>query len=245
MRFSRSVPPELTASLSGWRFAHRGRHGPEAVENGRAAFRAAITAGEGIECDVRLSADGVAFIFHDATLDRLAGQAGEVAALTARQLEAVRLANGGETIPRLSEGLALVAGRVPLLLELKVDARGCAPLCAAVAKALEAYQGTVGVMSFDPGVARWFSDHAPGWPRGLVSSLEGRGRWLARLGRWLAACRADPDFLALDIRDLPSAFAARWRARGRVLLCWTVRGAAAEAVAAACADAPIYEEAGG
>ena len=40
--------------------AHRGLHGPGVPENSMAAFRAAIAAGYGIECDIQRAADGTA-----------------------------------------------------------------------------------------------------------------------------------------------------------------------------------------
>ena len=53
--------------------AHRGLHGLEdgVVENLPKAFQAAIDSQYAIECDLQLSADGEAMVFHDATLDRL------------------------------------------------------------------------------------------------------------------------------------------------------------------------------
>ncbi len=51
-------------------FAHRGA-GTHAPENTLAAFRLASSHGfQGFECDVKLSADDVAYLLHDDTLDR-------------------------------------------------------------------------------------------------------------------------------------------------------------------------------
>src|SRR5687768_9667253 len=72
-------------------FAHRGLHGQSRVENSRAAFAAAIAAGRGIELDVQASSDGVAMVFHDAELDRLAEARGKVAERPAAALTAIRL----------------------------------------------------------------------------------------------------------------------------------------------------------
>ena len=54
-------------------FAHRGLHGAGVIENSRAAFRAAIEAGHGIELDVQASSDGEEIVFHDYELGRLTG----------------------------------------------------------------------------------------------------------------------------------------------------------------------------
>lgn len=232
--------PARAAFLTAGDFAHRGLHGAGVPENSRASFEAAVRAGQGIECDVRLSRDGVVYVFHDAELDRLTSDTGAFGARSARQLDHVTLANG-EAVPRLEEMLRLVAGRAPLLIEAKAPERAVAPLCLAVRRALEGYRGGHAVMSFNPEVARWFATHSPRTVRGLVVSEEGKRGVRGRFERHLALWRAKPDFLAYDIRDLPSRFAAARRARGLPVLTWTVRDAAAEAIARANADGIIHE----
>lgn len=233
--------PRRIAFLSSQAFAHRGLHGAGAIENSRAAFAAAIAAGHGIECDVQLSRDGEAFVFHDDALDRLTGERGPVDARPAGALDAIRLTGSAETLPRLPEMLALVAGRAPLLIELKAPERLVAPLCMSVRRALEGHGGAAAVMSFNPEVSRWFAEHAPRIVRGLVVSEQDRRGWRGRIGRHLALWRARPDFLAYDVRDLPSRFAAGQRARGLPVLTWTVRDAADERVGLAHADQIIFE----
>jgi glycerophosphoryl diester phosphodiesterase len=237
---SRSGRNEL-ASLTAAPFAHRGLHGPGRIENSRAAFEAAIARGHGIELDVRASRDGEAMVIHDERLDRLAGQPGEVAARSAAELAALRLAGSQETIPPLYEILRLVAGRVPLLIEVKAPDRRVAGLCLAVFRSLAGYRGPVGVMSFNPEVPRWFAVHAPRLLRGLVVTESGRRGIRGRLARHLAFWRARPDFLAYDIRDLPSRFARRHRRRGVPVLTWTVRSEADHCRADRHADQVIYE----
>jgi glycerophosphoryl diester phosphodiesterase len=222
-------------------FAHRGLHGGAIPENSRAAFAAAIARGHGIECDIQPARDGIPFVFHDDRLDRLTGERGPFRARCARQIDQVTLANG-ETIPRLAEMLTLVAGQVPLLIEVKSSGRRIVRLCRAVAEALAGYGGPVAVMSFDPEVGHWFARHARGIVRGLVVTEEGKSGRRGGIERHLSLWRARPDFLAYDVRDLPSRFAASQRARGLPVLTWTVRDAAARAVAAAHADEAIYEE---
>jgi hypothetical protein len=117
-----------------------------------------------------------------------------------------------------------------------------APLCLAVHYELEGYRGPVAVMSFNPLVGQWFAAHAPRMVRGLVLSEQGRRGLRGRMLRRLALWRARPDFLAYDVRDLPSRFAEAQRRRGLPLLSWTVRTAEHEQLARRCADQPIYEE---
>ncbi|BBD99781.1 glycerophosphodiester phosphodiesterase [Sphingobium amiense] len=235
-----SAPPD-TGWLTGRPFAHRGLHGGGRSENGMAAFSAAIDAGHGIECDVRASRDGVAFVFHDRDLARMAGRPERVSALDAATLDGVRLPDGG-AIPRLSDLLAKCSGGVPLLVEIKAEGQEVGPLCRAVARELAGTDARrVAIMSFNPRVARRFARLRRGQVRGLIVTQQGKGRWRGAVERALALWWAKPDFLACDIRDLPSAFSARARARGMPMLTWTVRTPDERARAAAHADQIIFE----
>lgn len=213
------------------------------VENSRTAFAAAVAAGHGIECDVQASRDGEAFVFHDWDLARLTGESGLVADRTAQAIDRIHLTGTSETIPSLHAVLTEILGKVPVLIEVKARGLNVAPLCDSVARALEGYRGDAAVMSFNPEVGRWFAAHASHIPRGLVVTEEGRRGWRSNIARSLARRRARAEFLAYDVRDLPSRFAARMRRRGLPVLTWTVRDAAAEAVAFAHADEIIYERA--
>lgn len=238
------APPPVAkrvAFLSRQPFAHRGLHGHGRIENSRAAFQAAIEAGHGIECDVQASRDGEVFVFHDYGLDRLTDAVGAVADRPARELEAIALRGTAETLPRLSEMLALAAGRVPLLIEVKTKARRAGPFCQAIRHALEGYGGPAAIMSFNPEVSRWFALHAPGIVRGLVVTEEGKHGFRGSIERHWSLWRARPDFLAYDIRDLPSRFAAAQRSRGIPVLSWTVRTQAQEETAHRHADQIIHE----
>lgn len=199
----------------------------------------------GIECDVQVSRDGRAIVFHDWTLDRLTRESGAVAARDAAELARIELAVGGDRLPTLEALLDQVDGLVPLLIEVKSRReRDPAPLCRAVRAALDGYHGMVAVMSFDPRVPKWFARHAPSAIRGLVMTEEDSRDLKGRFNRRLSVWHAKPDFLAYDVRDLPSRFAAAQRRRGLPVLTWTVRSPELRARAAAHADAPIAEGAG-
>jgi len=233
------------AWLTQWEYAHRGLHGPGVPENSRAAAEAAIARGMGIECDIQMSRDNVPMVFHDWELDRLTGARGRVAARSADELCELALMETGQTIWRLADLIALVAGRVPILVEIKAQPHlsSSAP-CMAISRALAAYQGPLAVMSFDLRVGEWFARHAPEMVRGLVvtDTLDHGYRSAWRAPKALE--RAAPHFLAADVRDLPNAHARLWRESGRPLLTWTVRSPDTRARGAAHADALIAEGAG-
>ena len=230
------------AWLKDWTYAHRGLHSGATIENSMSAFAAAIAAGMGIECDVQVSGDGRAMVFHDWELDRLTAERGPVADRSAEQLAQIPLGEGNDRIPTLRDLLGLVRGRVPLLIEIKSKkGRAPVPLCLAVKRELEGYRGQVAVMSFDPRVSAWFRKYAPGIVRGLVVTEENARTLTGAFRRQQSVRLAKPDFLAYDIRDLPSSFAAAQRSRGLPLLTWTVRSGTLLERAREHADAPIVE----
>jgi glycerophosphoryl diester phosphodiesterase len=240
MQSSRSRRSELER-LGAVPFAHRGLHGRGTVENSRAAFDAAVAGGHAIELDVEASRHGEAFVFHDERLDRLTAESGPLCLRDGDDLARIRLEGSDETIPPLGEILSSIGSRAPLLIEVKARGPAYHQLCHSVAFALRDYAGPVGVMSFSPRVGHWFARHYPSILRGLVVTESGRGRLRGRVERSLALFWARADFLAYDVRDLPSRFADRARARGLPVYTWTVRTDADRARAAAHADQIIFE----
>lgn len=233
--------PGRVAFLKGQPYAHRGLHGNGVLENSPAAFAAAIKLGHGIECDVQAAEDGRAFVFHDYDLDRLTDRTGPIGKLRSEDIDRIELNNGHGKIPRLREILAQVAGQVPIMIEIKSRNLRVGPLCLSVRRALEGYGGKAAVMSFNPLVGAWFRKNADHIVRGLVVTEEGSKNWRGRIARYRNLWTARPDFLAYDIRDLPSRFAAAQRARGLPIVTWTVRSAEQEEIASVYADEPVYE----
>ncbi|MGH3366798.1 MAG: glycerophosphodiester phosphodiesterase [Nocardioidaceae bacterium] len=88
-------------------FAHRGGTADSgSLENSMGAFQAAVDLGyRYLETDVRVTADGEVVVFHDASLDRMTGGTGQVAALTYRELRR-KLIGGREEIPLLTDVLS-------------------------------------------------------------------------------------------------------------------------------------------
>jgi glycerophosphoryl diester phosphodiesterase len=200
-----------------------------------AAFEAALAIGAGIECDVRLSGDGEVMVFHDHDLRRLCASGLAVEANAADVLARQRLYDTNQHIPRLTDLLQRIAGRVPLLIELKCRSGNAARLAEAVAKALGDYSGRAAVMSFEPKAIHWFARARPEQRRGLVISERA-----SALDRWNGIRKSTPHFLAVDRAALSRPWVARERVR-RHLYSWTIRSAADRATAQVHADALIWE----
>lgn len=158
------------AEFQNWLYAHRGLHdnATEAPENSMKAFARAMEAGYGIELDIQLSKDGVPVVFHDYTLQRVCGVPGRVSDYTCEELKRFSLYGTDERIPKFSEVLALVDGKVPLIVELKIERLDVA-LCPAADGLLQQYKGMYCVESFNPLGIFWYRRNRGNIVRGQLS----------------------------------------------------------------------------
>jgi glycerophosphoryl diester phosphodiesterase len=232
--------------------AHRGLHDIAAgiVENTASAFQAAIDNGFAMECDVQISSDGEAVVFHDDTLDRLTSETGPVAGRTAAELGRIALHSGRDCIIRLGDLCDLVAAKMPLIVEIKASWSNDRRLERRVADVLKPYRGEVAVMSFDPHSTATMRSIAPQLIRGVVQESVYDDREWARLSRATKLALGHvahlpwsrPDFLAWYVRDVDHRTPRLVRSLLRLpLLTWTVRTPAEQARAAVYADQMIFE----
>jgi len=154
--------------FKGWYYAHRGLHDEARPENSLAAFQAAVDAGYGMELDVHLLKDGQLAVIHDSLLQRTTGAEGRVEDLTADQLANYYLGGTAQTIPDLRQVLALVDGKVPLIVELKSVGGNHKTLCETACNMLESYEGPYCIESFDPRCVYWLRKHRPHIIRGQL-----------------------------------------------------------------------------
>lgn len=235
--------------------AHRAYHARAEgrPENSRAAILAAIAAGYAIEIDLQLSRDGVPMVFHDETLERLTPRDGWLRDLTAAELATIPLTGGDETIPSLAEVLALVAGRTPLLIELKDQTLRMAEtdgrLETATAAALASYDGPVALMSFNPHMIARMATLAPGLPRGLTTSAYDYDDWAPLPPETCDRLRPIPDydrtassFISHEHTDLARPRVAELAAQGAAILCWTIKSPEQEAAARRFARNITFEQ---
>jgi len=212
--------------------AHRGLHAASdgRPENSLGAFERACVLGFPAELDVRLTRDGEVAVFHDRAVRRLTGAAGRVEDRTADEVRRLRLLGTNQHVPLLAEVLDLVAGRVPLLVELKPTVPGAA-LEDAVLGVLDGYRGDVAIQSFKLRTVRELdkrdAPHAIGqlWRR-----------------RTMAAPRARLEFVGCHVDGVPRRAVRRRRESGAVVLAWTVRSAEQARHALRFVDNYIFED---
>ena len=139
------------------------------IENTPSAFAAAIAGDYAIECDIQISADGEAMVFHDETLERLTDGSGRLDAMTAADLKRVPFRATADRMITLRELCDLVAGRPALLVEIKSRFDGDLRLVTRAAEVLAGYAGRAALMSFDPAPIAALRTLAPRLPRGIVA----------------------------------------------------------------------------
>jgi glycerophosphoryl diester phosphodiesterase len=220
--------------------AHRGLHdlNKKRWENTLSAFDAAARAGFAIECDVHLSADGKAVVFHDGTLDRVTGQQGNIDELTAEQAGRLRVGGTSDHVPTLAESLRLINGRVPIVIELKGIPGRDEGLVKAVASDLAGYGGKAAIMSFDHHLIRLFRKDAPGIPAGLTAE----GLRDEELEAHFSMLAYAIDFVSYNVHHLENRFVEFVRDKlGMPVISWTVRSLDDKAMSDAHVDQITFE----
>jgi glycerophosphoryl diester phosphodiesterase len=214
-------------------------------ENSRSAFVAAAEAGYGVELDVRLTLDGMPVVVHDADLERATGSDLRVGEITAERLATLRLVATDERVPTLPQALGAVAGRVPVMVELKSLRMGTGRIEPVVAAVLDAYEGPVCVAGFNPRSLQWFRRHRPSVPRVLTAGPLHGWPLPARVRRRLSDLRDAgsvlPAAVSYELAGLPSPATDAWRGAGGALVTWTVRNQRQLERARGLADNVIFE----
>ena len=230
--------------------AHRGLHDMShgIVENTASAFAAAIAGSYAIECDLQLTADGEAVVFHDETLERLTESQGWVKNLTAPEMRKATIRYSNDRMQTLGELLEQADGKMPLLIELKSHWDGNDALVKRTLHHLRNYRGPYALMSFDPDMVEAVHVQSPLTVRGIVA---GRGideyySWLPlerrlELRSFSHVARTEPHFVSFYFLDLPFAPVAKLRQAGLPVISWTIRSADEAALALRHSDQVTFE----
>ena len=207
------VAPRMTnkpdvSVLKGVHYAHRGLHDNEsdAPENSMKAFAKAVEDGYGMEMDIQLTKDKIPVVFHDETLDRMCGVEGKVWEFTYEELQKLKLAKSEERIPKFEDVLALVDGKVPLIVEYKLDVPST-EVCEIADPMLQNYKGVYCIESFHPYAVKWYRDHRPEVIRGQLSQdFSKQEKYKGKILYWalsnlLMNVLGRPDFIAYNHKD--------------------------------------------
>lgn len=190
------------------RLAHRGDW-RTAPENTVAALLAglAVPGCDGLEFDVRLSADGVPVLLHDETLDRVQGRPERVDSVRAETLDTYG-------VPTLAAVLAAIPHRAFLDVELKGRHDR------SVVEILAAGRGptlvNAAISSFDADTLARIAGLAPAWPRWLNA-----GELSDDAIR--TAVELDCQAIAAEWRSIDAGSIARARTAGLEVVAWTIR----------------------
>lgn len=223
--------------------AHQGLHGPGVARNSLAAFEAAALAGVGIELDVRITGDGVAVVSHDRGVATSDGRTVRIDRCSMAELATLRLAEGGEPLPTLAEAFAVVAGRVPVMVEVKNETGSVGAVESATAQVLDGRGDPLVVASFNPMTLRWFRRHAPEFVRVQTAGADGVPSMARRvLARMIRADLGAPAALSWHLGRLGQPAPVAARAAGMPVVAWTIRTVDDLAVARAGADNVIFED---
>ena len=253
------MPVTAPAWLTARPIAHRGLHdaAKAVLENTIGAAAAAIDHAYALECDVQITADSEAVVFHDFTLDRLTSARGRLDATPLQTLASLELCTTQDRIASLAIFLGFIAGRTPLVCEIKSGFKGDLRLAARVAEIAGSYAGPLALMSFDPAVITYLQENRTRFgldetPLGMVAQAsydDCEADWATltasekfALAQFLHFETTRPDFLAYNVGDLPHAVPFLCRAGlGLPVLAWTVRSTAQAQIASQWADQIIFE----
>ena len=230
--------------------AHRGLHNEKKtiVENCESAFAAAIKHGYAIECDIELTKDGEAVVFHDDEIDRVMDDKGLVKTFSTKELKNKKYKQGKDQIQTLGELLEQVDGRTTLVIEIKSLWDEDMTLTHRALDVLAQYDGPFALMSFDPHIIACVAERSPVTVRGITADRVTDPYYnMLSLARRLEMQsfshlpRSKPHFVSFDANGLPFAAVGEIRDRGHPVICWTIRSPEQAAQALRYSDQITFE----
>lgn len=227
--------------------AHRGLHDDKRDENSISAFENAITHKYGIELDVHLMKDGNIAVIHDSNLKRVTGFDVEINTLTKKDLKNYPLLISKSYIPLLKEVLDIVDGKVPILIELKVENDFNPDFALKVLENLDSYpyKKNIALQSFNPYAVKYLKTHQDVYPIGQLASdvLPGQSKFVHFMFKHLFILHlSKPDFLNYEVAYIKKRRIARLRRRGLAIIAWTIDDENKKTLAAKYADNIIFEK---
>lgn len=231
--------------LSKQPIAHRGLHNKIIPENSLQSFENAIAFKYAIELDIRISADGDVFVFHDKNLKRMTGFDKEIESTSTNIINKLKLSNTLESIPLLSTALEFINNQTPVLIELKNDANS-GLIESTVNSIINNYNGNLAVQSFNKHSVSWFKQNKSKFLIGQVLSKHNNYKDIVENAINIYSSNRQnfnlPDFYAYDLRLLPCKYADRLKNEFSVpIISWTIFNKQNKVRAYKYADNIIFE----
>ena len=206
--------------------AHRGLHEGNIDENSLTAYQKAIDKGYAIEIDVHLMKDGKLLIHHDENIKRITGFDLKISDLIEEDLIKYPMSLSKEKIPTLIEFLKLVNGKVPVLIEIKVDGKFNPLICDVLLENLKDYPNKdyIALQSFHPFAVKYLKEHTDEYSVGQLATNKYEG--YSKITEYLLSNlrlfnMSHADFISYDINGLPNKRVKKLHKK-YPLLCWTI-----------------------
>ena len=204
--------------------AHRGLHKNKIIpENSMLAFKAAIEKNYAIEFDINITKDNQIVVFHDDDLNRLCNKKENIEDVSYDFLKDLNLYESNEKIPLLKELLDEVAGKIPLIIEIKKH-KNIGLLENILIEMLKEYKGEYFICSFEKDILFWLEKNKPKERRGLIfGSLPIKFKKYEKIAFLYKYFKSKADFISLEDKLIDSSIYDFCNKKELDILVWTIK----------------------
>ncbi len=204
--------------------AHRGLHKNKIIpENSMLAFKAAIEKNYAIEFDINITKDNQIVVFHDDDLNRLCNKKENIEDESYDFLKDLNLYESNEKIPLLKELLDEVAGKIPLIIEIKKH-KNIGLLENILLEMLKEYKGEYFICSFEKDILLWLEKNKPKEIRGLIfESLPIKFKKYEKIAFLYKYFKSKADFISLEDKLIDSSIYDFCKKKELDILVWTIK----------------------
>lgn len=204
--------------------AHRGLHKNKIIpENSMLAFKAAIEKNYAIEFDINITKDNQIVVFHDDDLNRLCNKKENIEDVSYDFLKDLNLYESNEKIPLLKELLDEVAGKIPLIIEIKKH-KNIGLLENILLEMLKEYKGEYFICSFEKDILLWLEKNKPKEIRGLIfESLPIKFKKYEKIAFLYKYFKSKADFISLEDKLIDSSIYDFCKKKELDIVVWTIK----------------------
>ena len=192
-------------------------------ENSMLAFKAAIEKNYAIEFDINITKDNQIVVFHDDDLNRLCNKKENIEDVSYDFLKDLNLYESNEKIPLLKELLDEVAGKIPLIIEIKKH-KNIGLLENILLEMLKEYKGEYFICSFEKDILLWLEKNKPKEIRGLIfESLPIKFKKYEKIAFLYKYFKSKADFISLEDKLIDSSIYDFCKKKELDILVWTIK----------------------